>query len=62
MSFPSNVIPTGLEMVVNSLNVINQPSVWYHHYRLSHQSLPDNYLPGIEFVLIEFPNLYPIIF
>ena len=51
---------------VYSLNIINQSfsrqsEVWYHHYRLSHQSLPDNYMPGIEFVLIELPNFYPII-
>lgn len=46
---------------VYSLNIINdtfsvQKKVWYHHYRLSHQSLPERYINGMEFVLIELPN------
>jgi predicted transposase/invertase (TIGR01784 family) len=53
--------PYNLLAPVYSLNIINQSfssqqAVWYHHYRLSHQSLPGNFLSGIEFVSIELPN------
>jgi predicted transposase/invertase (TIGR01784 family) len=49
---------------VYSLNIINQPfsgqsTVWYHHYRLSHQLLPGKFMPGLEFVSIELPNFIP---
>jgi len=46
------------------LNIINQPfsgqsTVWYHHYRLSHQLLPGKFMEGLEFVSIELPNFIP---
>jgi predicted transposase/invertase (TIGR01784 family) len=46
---------------VYSLNIVNQSfsgqsAVWFHHYRLSHQSLPQFYMHGLEFVTIELPN------
>lgn len=49
---------------VYSLNIINQyfsnqNSVWYHHYKLSHQSIKNQYINGIEFILIELPNFIP---
>jgi predicted transposase/invertase (TIGR01784 family) len=49
---------------VYSLSIINQvfskqQLVWYHHYRLAHQSLPNTYVKGVEFVLIELANFIP---
>ena len=50
---------------VYSLNIINdafskQSSVWYHHYALTHQLLPEHKMEGISFVFIELPNFTPI--
>jgi predicted transposase/invertase (TIGR01784 family) len=49
---------------VYSLNIVNQafsnhPDEWYHHFRISHQSLPGNYISGMEFVFVELPNFMP---
>jgi len=49
---------------VYSLNIINesfseQQAVWYHHYRLTHQSLPELHMDGIDFVSVELPNFIP---
>ncbi|TAD93702.1 MAG: Rpn family recombination-promoting nuclease/putative transposase, partial [Bacteroidetes bacterium] len=46
---------------VYSLNIVNQlfsqqKSVWYHHYKLSHQKLRQKHLAGMEFVFLELPN------
>jgi predicted transposase/invertase (TIGR01784 family) len=56
--------PYNLLAPVYSLNIINQPftgqkTVWYHHYKLSHQSLPGIFISGIEFVSVELPNFKP---
>jgi predicted transposase/invertase (TIGR01784 family) len=50
---------------VYSLNIINdafskQSAIWYHHYALSHQSLPMHKMDGISFVFIELPNFTPL--
>jgi predicted transposase/invertase (TIGR01784 family) len=49
---------------VYSLNIINQSfssqqHAWYHHYKLTHQSLPNRFMHGIEFILVELPNFIP---
>ena len=49
---------------VYSLSIVNQLfsqqfAVWYHHYRLAHKTLPERYIKGMEFVLIELPNFIP---
>ncbi|MDR3188194.1 MAG: Rpn family recombination-promoting nuclease/putative transposase [Prevotellaceae bacterium] len=32
---------------------------WYHHYRISEKSNPDEVLEGLEFVLVELPKFKP---
>lgn len=49
---------------VYSLNIVNQlfskqTKVWNHHYKLTHQSLPEIQMKGLEFVFIELPNFMP---
>jgi len=49
---------------VYSLNIINQPfsgdsKEWFHHYKLSHQSLSGRYIQGLEFILLELTNFIP---
>jgi predicted transposase/invertase (TIGR01784 family) len=29
---------------------------YYHHYKLAHQEIPDEYIPGIELIFIELPK------
>jgi predicted transposase/invertase (TIGR01784 family) len=49
---------------VYSLNIVNQAfsnqqAEWYHHFRISHQSLAGRHISGIEFVFVELPNFIP---
>lgn len=50
---------------VYSLNIINdvfsrQSAIWYHHYCLAHQSLPNTFMEGLSFVFVELPNFMPV--
>ncbi len=49
---------------VYSLNIVNQAfskqqEAWYHHYRLSHQTLADSFIDGVEIILVELANFIP---
>lgn len=49
---------------VYSLNIVNQSfsnqqQLWYHHFKLTHQSMASRYMDGMEFILIELPNFIP---
>ncbi len=54
----------GMLAPVYSLNIVNQAfskqqQVWYHHYRLSHQTLADSFIDGVEIILVELANFIP---
>ena len=49
---------------VYSLNIINdsfskQSTIWYHHFNLAHQTLPNTLMDGLSFIFIELPNFIP---
>jgi predicted transposase/invertase (TIGR01784 family) len=49
---------------VYSLNIINdtfskQSTIWYHHYTLTHHTLPGTFMDGLSFIFIELPNFIP---